>query len=409
MISEQEFLIIRLVSILIDVGLAGALLWGGRFIRLPCRVVDRQGAADPTHETELQQPRRISLPLFLITILVVCLEFTVKVFVALALGVWVFGLIHLAYDALFISMPIVAWALLVLSIRERSRSPKKLQLTKWVRVAALIIALVFPVVGWYATYVEPFRVQLEVHQVQINHWPAGNGPLRIGVLADIQTERVTDHERDAIDQLMVLKPDLILIPGDFFSGQDSNLAEHWDDLVDLLQRLHAPAGVYFVPGNSEELYDERALIEAGGVRYLRNEIVEVPFGDSLIRLAGLELKVEWDGALQTMREFDALPGADDLRILLSHRPDSILELQRAGLTRTDLVIAGHTHGGQVVVPFWGPLMTASEVPRHAAAGGLHELDGQQIYVSRGLGWEGGEAPRIRFCCPPEITLLVINN
>ena len=71
------------------------------------------------------------------------------------------------------------------------------------------------------------------------------------------------------------------------------------------------------------------------------------------------------------------------------------------------VVAGHTHGGQVQIPFFGPLFTLTEIPREAAAGGLHEVNGTQLYVSRGVGAERGEAPLIRFNCPPEISLLTL--
>jgi predicted MPP superfamily phosphohydrolase len=71
----------------------------------------------------------------------------------------------------------------------------------------------------------------------------------------------------------------------------------------------------------------------------------------------------------------------------------------------DLVVAGHTHGGQVQLPLFGPAITLTGVPRHVAAGGQHEINGNLIYVSRGVGIERGQAPRLRFMCPPEIAIL----
>jgi predicted MPP superfamily phosphohydrolase len=98
------------------------------------------------------------------------------------------------------------------------------------------------------------------------------------------------------------------------------------------------------------------------------------------------------------------PGSGDVRILLGHRPDAVLDLRER--TRVDLVVAGHTHGGQVVVPGFGPPITKSGVPRDVAAGGLHELSGRRVYVSRGIGVEhGSHAPHLRINCPPELTLL----
>jgi len=78
-------------------------------------------------------------------------------------------------------------------------------------------------------------------------------------------------------------------------------------------------------------------------------------------------------------------------------------------SRIDLVVAGHTHGGQVQLPLVAPLLRVSRVPPSVAAGGLHHLDGRRIYVSRGVGHERGQAPRIRFLCPPEISLLTLKE
>ncbi|HTE06996.1 MAG TPA: metallophosphoesterase, partial [Planctomycetota bacterium] len=77
--------------------------------------------------------------------------------------------------------------------------------------------------------------------------------------------------------------------------------------------------------------------------------------------------------------------------------------------RVDLVVAGHTHGGQVRLPWIGPLITLTAVPRAVAGGGLHELNGTPLYVSRGVGHEQGDAPRVRFLCPPEISLLTLRT
>jgi predicted MPP superfamily phosphohydrolase len=70
----------------------------------------------------------------------------------------------------------------------------------------------------------------------------------------------------------------------------------------------------------------------------------------------------------------------------------------------DLVLAGHTHGGQVVFPLFGPPHTAMRLPRRYA-GGLHDHGGTPLHVSRGVGMERGFAPPVRFLCPPEVCVL----
>ncbi len=100
-----------------------------------------------------------------------------------------------------------------------------------------------------------------------------------------------------------------------------------------------------------------------------------------------------------------MPGDGDVRILIAHRPDVVHELTPH--TRVDLLAAGHTHGGQVQLPLIGPLSTASGVSRDFAAGGLHVIDGRALYVSRGIGVERGQAPRLRLGAPPEILIVTI--
>jgi hypothetical protein len=92
-------------------------------------------------------------------------------------------------------------------------------------------------------------------------------------------------------------------------------------------------------------------------------------------------------------------GADH-RIVISHSPDFVDAMP----VDVDLVLAGHTHGGQVVIPFFGPPVTASPLPR-VFAGGLHDFRGTPLHVSRGVGMERGFAPPVRFLCPPEICVL----
>jgi uncharacterized protein len=75
----------------------------------------------------------------------------------------------------------------------------------------------------------------------------------------------------------------------------------------------------------------------------------------------------------------------------------------------DLVVAGHTHGGQLQLPLVGPPMIASRVPRDVGAGGLHVLDGRRIYVSRGVGVERGQSPNLRLGAPPEVAVVTLTS
>ena len=91
---------------------------------------------------------------------------------------------------------------------------------------------------------------------------------------------------------------------------------------------------------------------------------------------------------------------DRFHVVLGHSPNFAL-----GRVEADLLVAGHTHGGQVQVPLVGPLVTLSKVPRRWAAGLTDLPGGGRLLVSRGVGMEGGGAPRLRFFCRPELVVI----
>ena len=107
----------------------------------------------------------------------------------------------------------------------------------------------------------------------------------------------------------------------------------------------------------------------------------------------------------TLRRLVSEAPSHSPRIVFGHAPDYVLGLRDG--PPIGLALAGHTHGGQIVVPFVGPPLTLSRVPRHIAAGGLHGHGRTPVHVSRGVGMERGSAPQIRFLCPPEICILTL--
>lgn len=355
-----------------------------------------------------ESPRVLRTRRIVLAVMLAGVVFVLKSLAAHSIGVNRFGQIHLLYNALAFSAPLAAWITLLIAT----------SLTRAIRINALagcvllFVGLVAPMVYAYATFVEPYRLQFEKHTVRVAGERAGNSPFHIGVLADIQTARVTDYEREAIRMLLDTRPDIILIPGDLFSGDSQALQDHWQDLYGLLSELEAPGGVYFCPGNCEQLYDLESYLswQLPNITMLKNSSTHrIEVRDRVITIAGVELDCESALARSMIEQLNTGVSEDDIRILMSHRPDAVLQLptNADGGCRVDLVVAGHTHGGQVVVPGFGPPLTLSDVPREVGAGGLHDMDGRMIYVSRGLGWEGGQAPRIRFMCPPEVTLLTL--
>ena len=380
----KTFLALLIASTALDALLAGTMLW---------LVVARREAG-----------RTLTLPRVVAAIIVSGVFFACKAVVLTRFDLNIFGLIHLTYLALVIVIPLLAAGLLAMEHLQRSAA-RPLRLTLPVRSIAAACVIGGPAAGYYSTYVEPFRLQLEQVDCVVPTERAGHQPVRIGVLADLQTSEVTDYERSAIQLLMDQKPDLIVIPGDLFQGWPSQFRDQLPHMRELLSQLHAPGGVFFVLGDCDSAARVHALLDGlNNIRTLVNEIAAIDVKDRTITIGGTELLMT-SQARSMIHRLQNLPGTDDIRIVLSHRPDSVLEL--APDSRVDLVIAGHTHGGQVVVPGYGPPLTLTHVPRTIAAGGLHQHNGNHIYVSRGVGRERGQAPSVRFFCPPEITVLSV--
>lgn len=332
-------------------------------------------------------------------IVVFSVAFFAKTIALVALGLTAFGLINVVWHDLVYVLPTVALRALIAARRGRT-------VTWPVRTAAVLALAFLPIAAW-ARYVEPFRLQIERADVPVPAARAGEEPLRIAILADLQTDTVGPYEVKVIDTVLGLEPDLILMPGDVFHGWPHALERWKGELRAQLQRLDAPGGVFLVRGDVDPPQILDPLIEGTKIRLLEDEVARVTVRGRLVTIAGLGLDERSAFARRAAQVLESAVGDDDVRILMAHHPDAVLNLRQD--TRVDLTVAGHTHGGQIVLPFFGPPFTLTGLPRRIAAGGLHELEGRRIYVSRGAGHERTQAPRIRFLCPPEVTLLTVSG
>jgi len=258
----------------------------------------------------------------------------------------------------------------------------------------------------YASFFEPYNLPTERLDLNIAD-RVGREPIRIGVLADIQTNHVTDYEHAAVDRVMSLKPDLILLPGDLFQGSDEMARHEMGPMRALLSKLNAPGGVFMILGNVDPLSRTRKFVEGTGVELLVNERRRVRIHDRIVTIGGTGWPYYDRSARGLIARMERKDAEGDIRILMAHSPDAALLMSRG--SRIDLLVSGHTHGGQVVIPLWGPPLTLARIPKSIAAGGLHDFSDFQLYVSRGVGLERHQAPRVRFLCPPEVTLLTITD
>lgn len=258
----------------------------------------------------------------------------------------------------------------------------------------------------YAFWFEP-------HQIRITHqkitYPDCNPgpPLRILHLSDLHLERITDRERILNQKIAQLKPDLILFTGDFLSLSYREDPDAIEQVRQLIEQWHAPYGIYVVSGSPAvdlpHIFPQ--IIHNLPIHRLENHSIIIQTHKGPLRLLGLSCT--HNPALDVPRVHALLQSPappNCFTILLYHSPDLAPDLQHAPI---NLLLSGHTHGGQVRLPLFGAIFTASLYGRKLQAG-RYELNNLTLYISRGIGLEGAGAPRVRFLCPPEIILWEID-
>lgn len=313
-----------------------------------------------------------------------------------------FGVIHEAYRFNFGELPLILGIVAALALGLAVTWTRSRASLIWLGVFYAFLAVDLLALRYYVTYVEPER--LVIRQVRLET-PKLETPLRILHIADIQAGSVGDYQESIFDAIETLQPDLIINTGDFLQVvPPATFEEEWAKLHALIARVNPPLGTYGVFGDTErELYRFRPDSLAPLVM-LSSRNVRIDTGRGVISLHGLSLYEsnagEW--ALRSVEPWLEQTPVDDFRILFGHSPDYALAM---GESPIDLCLAGHTHGGQVNVPFYGPLVIDSDVPKEWARG-FRRVGIPYLNVSAGAGSNRfGGLPPIRFNCPTEMTLI----
>jgi predicted MPP superfamily phosphohydrolase len=252
----------------------------------------------------------------------------------------------------------------------------------------------------YAFWVEPYAIRINQQILETGKIPTGNH-FKILHLGDLHLERHSIREDRLNALIKELAPDAILFSGDYLCL--SSIRDHnaWTDLKQVLQDWQAPQGVYGVTGSPAVDLPENfpGLLEGTPVQLLADRTVTLIKNGASIQVIGLECThmphAEYPRLQSLLAE--CKPG---FRILLHHSPDLAPQIQDLDI---DLHLAGHTHGGQVCLPFIGPVFTGS-LYGLTFKSGRYQLKNLTLFITRGLGLEGLSAPRVRFLCPPEVVM-----
>jgi hypothetical protein len=272
---------------------------------------------------------------------------------------------------------------------------------RWFRRVVLSLAALGLVCMGYAYFIEPYRLTVTRLRLTSAKFSPGSRPIRIVHLSDLHCDAKVRLEGRIPGEVAALKPDLIV-----FTGDATNSIEGRANFIRCIKTLTAIAPVYAVRGNWDYKPGEERIFEEAGAIELKGSSV-------IIELAGNPV---WLGGTTPVWLGGTTPGVggrlqkvlhqaphDILSIFLQHYPDQADDAAKAGV---DIYLAGHTHGGQVALPFYGAMMTLSRFGKRFESG-LSWVESTAVYVSRGIGMEGNISPRLRFCSPPEIVLLEI--
>ena len=312
--------------------------------------------------------------------------------------------------AFVISIAILLGLLLFLfnEIRRSPGSMKWGRSPRWgKRLRILFAAIVLFLAGavMWGFLIEPNRLVVREQTIQIDNWPKELDGLRVAVLSDIHVDNwfVDDKKlRTIVERTNQLQPELIVILGDYMSsnGYVTRRVEP-EHFGAILKDLHAPLGVYSVLGNHDWWYSGiqvRRGLEKNGIQVLENEVIHFDTRGTQLWLAGL---ADLWTRRQNVADTIAMVPEGAPVIALTHNPDIFPDLPQ----RVPLLIAGHTHGGQVRFPLIGSVVQSSDYGERYEMGHVFE-NNHHLFVTSGIGIS---ILPVRFGVPPEIVLLTIKT
>ena len=274
-------------------------------------------------------------------------------------------------------------------------------------VGASNLALMAIAGSLYTVLLEPGWFRIETVRIPLRRLPKPFSGIRIAQISDIHMGGWMGKERlqRVVDLLLEQKPELILITGDFLTGHGfgSSHRQAVGDLLEVLAPLANTVPTFAVLGNHDYWTDAQAvremLLAACGITDLSNAVFTLTRGDANLHLCGVD--DVWAGDVK-LDEVIARLKDDSPAILLAHEPDFADTSAATG--KFDLQVSGHSHGGQVVLPFVGPPILPYLGNKYPS--GLYQVENMFQYTNRGVGML---SPAVRFNCPPEITIFVLES
>jgi uncharacterized protein len=297
---------------------------------------------------------------------------------------------------------------------------------KRARLGSAVVLFLLALSAFWGFFVEPNRLIVRHETIRVEQWPQAFSDLRIAVLADIHAGgNFIDEQKlhTIVARTNALQPEMIVILGDYIAGDGRRHPLKMEPAVfaAALKDLHAPLGVYSVLGNHDWWYDGfqvRQALEQNGIKVLDNEVLKLDVRRGQAQQASVQ-SADGQGAEAAANALWLVGFADQwtrpqridetlsqvpqnaTMIALTHNPDIFPELPQ----RVHLLLAAHTHGGQVRFPIIGSVIHPSKYGQRYARGHIYE-NGHHLFVTTGIGTS---IFPVRFNVPPEIVLLTVKS
>lgn len=257
------------------------------------------------------------------------------------------------------------------------------------------IILIFLFIGlcYYSLFIEPDKLE-------VNHYIIQDAELNGVKIVFASDFHIKPHQQKRLKKVVELinleNPDFVLSVGDYVSGHSENMTMPIEDITRELSKVKSKYGFYTTLGNHDGWYGVDYIaknLEKNGIKILANENISIPIKNKTVYIAGVE-------DLMTGKPdiYKALENTKTPVILLTHTPDIFPKLQYS----VNLVLAGHTHGGQVRLPLLGPIFTASRYGDKYSKGLTVVKNGNKMITTKGIGTS---ILPIRFNCVPEIIVI----
>lgn len=277
-------------------------------------------------------------------------------------------------------------------------------------VISIFLCLILIFLGcYYEIYISYNKLQTKTYELE-----SENTQLKVVVISDLHENNLPN----LCEQIKEQSPDIILVVGDMINSTSSNSLK----VTKLMKQLVKISPVYYSLGNHELEYIEKGTsdlvkdLKSTGVVVLDKDYVDININNSNIRIGGMyEYAFGNKGNLVKKENMDKevynflcdFQDTKNYKIMLAHRPDSFIFGDASKVWNIDLVVSGHNHGGQVILPFLGGLYGGDQGWFPKYVDGMYKLNNINLFVTRGLGSNEKKLPR--FNNRPEISIIDIKN